>query len=81
MKSKPDTNVILSCLQDIEYIKVDRPIYKSWWREIVGWNIYASSIIRTNYTIQRLRDEIESQHLPLEIREKGFGNWFQVYIV
>lgn len=82
MKNQLDPSVILSHLKEIEYITVGLPIFKSWYWEVVGWNLFSSSMIRKNFTIERLREEIEINNLPLEIKDhREFSNAFQVYIV
>lgn len=52
-------------------------------KEPVGWNCNSSSVIRKEYTLERLKAEIKSKNLPLRIEETDDEftlTRFQVYL-
>lgn len=68
-------------LRQVDYIWVGSPIRKWFFGDIVGWNICSSSLVRKNYTIERLQGEIDADNLPLEIKEENeYTNSFKVLI-
>ncbi len=76
-----DRDTILSHLKTIEYIWVGCPIRKWFGGKVIGWNVCASSIMRKPYTLERLKEEIESENLPLKIKdENDMLNSFQVFL-
>lgn len=76
-----DKQVILETLRSIEYIWVGCAIKDGWFGSVIGWNIFASSLLRKRFTMERLKEEIEEYHLPLVIEdEKEMTNAFRVYI-
>jgi len=76
-----DPQVILSHLKEIEYIFLGSEIWSDWGKKVIGWNASASSIVRCDYTISRLKDEISELHLPLKIEIKDCVNSFRLMIV
>ena len=52
-------------------------------KDVVGWNVSSSSSIRKEYSIYRIKKEIEENNLPLRIEERDdeFSlTRFQVYL-
>lgn len=80
-KIKYTTEELAAFLKSIDYIWVGSPIRKWFFGDIVGWNVCSSSLIRKEYTIVRLRSEIEYDNLPLVVKEENeYTNSFKVMI-
>jgi len=79
--SNHDRQVVLSYLRSIEFIWMGSPIKKWWFGETIGWTVFASSIMRKPYTLERLKNEIEENDLPLEIVDShDMKNSFKVFL-
>lgn len=61
----PDYQPIEAHLKSIPYITVTGKIRTWFGGEVVGFNAKASSIIRKPYTIQRIKEEIKSNDIPV----------------
>ena len=78
---KHDNKAILQHLKEIEYIRVKGAIRQWLLGDIIGWNVSATSVMRKPYTIERLKETIEEEHLPLEVVDTPYYlNSFQVYL-
>lgn len=76
-----DKQLILDTLLGLEYVVVGLAIKDDWFGDVLGWNLFASSMIRKSYTIERLKEDIEENKLPLEIKdEPEMCNAFQVFL-
>lgn len=81
MMAQYDKQVILDTLRELDFLWIGRPIRDGWFGSVIGWNVFASSILRKSFTLERLKEEIELNHLPLEIKdEPNVSNAFQVFI-
>jgi len=80
-KIKYTTEELFAFLKSVDYIWVGSPIKKWFWGDIIGWNVCSSSLVRKEYTIERLQSEIDYDNLPLEIIEENeYTNAFKIFI-
>lgn len=72
---KPDYKPIESFLKGLDYLKVVSQVRTWLTYQVVGWNVQASSLIRKNFTLKRISEEIEKNDLPL-IVEDSLGDGY-----
>jgi hypothetical protein len=77
MGTKASKNItpylIKNKLRGLLYLRNVSCFYRDWIRSeknVAGFYCYATSLLRTGYTIERLKEFIEREQLPLIIEEK-----------
>lgn len=68
-KTNYDYKPILDHLRKLDYL-YGIGLVRTWiTRRVVGFNVSASSLLRKNFTLLRIQDEIEKHNLPLIVED------------
>jgi hypothetical protein len=68
---KPDYQPIYEHLRKLHYLKINS-LARTWLTDsVVGFNVSASSLLRKNYTIERINQEINNYELPLLVDDEA----------
>lgn len=65
----PDYQPIEKHLRELHYLKVNGKIRTWFGGSVVGFNVSASSLIRKPYTIERVKEEILKNDIPLIVED------------
>lgn len=75
------TESVFRQLKEIEHLRVGSEIRQWFFGKIVGWNVYANTLLRKRITMEEVQEEINARNLPLEIRDTfEFTDSFQVIL-
>lgn len=72
---KYDYKPMLEFLRGMDYL-FEISLVKTWLtKKVVGFNVSASSLLRKNFTMLRVQDEIEKNNLPLIVDDNLGGGY------